>query len=433
MPSAIHWLFTLHLLLIVFDMFELQDNSEVYCWLKHQLEPHYSVVSDPQPGYFSESNYCYRVFRGQQLVWERAGDFRKLRPAELTQAAAELVASLRPPQPVSRPVRLEPDFPVASRLPPTRTGTDTTWFSSGRAAFAWALEGHATVRRLFLPTYVCWSLIDVLVSRFPEVELLFYPVNRDLQPSYPTGVEPADAVLFIHYFGHESDTPDVPGGCLLLEDCSHVPHGFSAESSGLAFGSLRKVYRTADGGFLRGSFNPPYEPDRKLDAWLRCEAADWKDLREAENMTDRHWKISDISSQSLSTVISSNDNQIAARRRKNNAFLVDNLTVGKPAAPYAAGECPLLHNRLLPAQADRDSLRSFLASHDIYCSVHWPAHPLLLQRQDQVDTTEAVWIQEHVLSIPVSQEYAAEDMDRICCVCDQWTRAGSARFPPSAA
>jgi dTDP-4-amino-4,6-dideoxygalactose transaminase len=100
---------------------------------------------------------------------------------------------------------------------------------------------------------------------------------------------------------------------------------------------------------------------------------------------------------------------------------------------YATDECPLLHNRLLPTTADRDSLRRFLASRDIYCSVHWPAHPLLRKIQDRVDTTDAIWVQDHVLSIPVSQDYGERDMERICEACHDWRRAGSARFNPSAA
>ena len=412
-------------------MFELQDNSEVYCWLRQQLEPHYTVVSDPRTGYFSEWFYAYRVLRDDQLVQEFTGDFRNLRPGELAQAATELVRDLMPPKQLAGPSGVEPDFPIASRLPPTRAGS--TWFSSGRAAFAWIVGEHLVPHRIYLPTYVCWSLINVLLTRFPRIELRFYPVNRQLEPCYPTNAEPSDAVLFVHYFGHESATPIVPDDCTLLEDCSHVLNRFQPRSNGLAFGSLRKVYRTADGGFVRGRFNPVYEPDRKLDAWLRCGAADWKDLREAENMTDRHWKIADISSQSLAAVLSGSDAQIAARREENEAFLVDHLTVGEPMKRYATDECPLLHNRLLPTTADRDSLRRFLASRDIYCSVHWPAHPLLRKIQDRVDTTDAVWIQDHVLSIPVSQDYGERDMERICDACHDWRRAGSARFNPSAA
>ena len=110
----------------------------------------------------------------------------------------------------------------------------------------------------------------------------------------------------------------IPEQCVLLEDCSHVPESFAAVSTGTAFGSLRKVYRVADGGFLRGRFNPLYEPSRKLDAWLRCEAADWRDLREAENMTDRDATISDIASQALSVILTADDLNIAARRRATN-------------------------------------------------------------------------------------------------------------------
>lgn len=412
-------------------MFEIHNNSEVYCWLKQQLEPRYSVVSSPNADYFSQWSYCYQVFDGPHLIKEFAGDFRNLQPGQLVRDAVNLVASLAPAGRRPHTGTTTDSYPVASRLPPART--NTTWFSSGRAAFAWLIGEEIQPRRIHLPTLICWSLVDVLRSRFPQIELAFFPVNRHLQPRFPVHFERDDALLFVHYFGYLSTEPAVPNGTTLLEDCSHLVSSFQPVSEGYAFGSLRKIYRTADGGYVRGGFNPVYEPNRKLDAWLRCEASDWRDLREAENMTDRHWSISDISSQSLAAVMNCDDQTVGSQRRQNESILARNLTVGSPVREYTNNECPLLHNRYLPTTSDRDSLKRFLAARQIYCSIHWPVHPLLMERQDQTDITEATWIQDHVLSIPVSHEYGPAEMDAICTACDEWARAGSARFGSSAA
>ncbi len=410
-------------------MFEPKDNSEVYCWLRHKLEPHYTVTAEPFPGYFSEWLYHYRVVRGNTVVSEFSGDFRKLQPGELVHAAKTLVESLpRTHNPQIRN-KTAAAVPLASRLPPERT--DTTWFSSGRSAFAWLIEEHVCPRRIYLPTLICWSLVNVLQERFPKTEVQFYSINRQLEPVYPEGLSDDEAILFVHYFGYEAPVPASSG--ILLEDCSHLPYTFQPVSNGYCFGSLRKVYRVADGGFLKGNFNPVYESDRPLDAWLRQEATDWRDLREAENMTDRHWQISDIASQSLAAVLSQDDSRIAIRRRQNESFLYEHLTAGKSIKPYGNSECPLLHNRYLSSQSERDSLRSFLSSQKIFTSIHWPAHPLLETVQDTVDCTDAFKIADHVLSFPVSQSFGEREMARICDACDAWLRAGSTRFGTPAA
>jgi hypothetical protein len=404
-------------------MFEPHDNSEVYCWLRHTLEPLYTVTAEPAPGYFSEWQYCYRITQGSTVVAEFSGDFRKLRPGELVDAASKLVDTLRRPF-EQRRSETATTLPVASRLPPHRT--DTTWFSSGRAAFAWLIQEHLRPRRIYVPSLICWSLVNVLENANPAVELQFYSVNRNLEPAYPNNLSSEDAILFVHYFGYEASVPESPG--MLLEDNSHLPYSRLPVSNGHCFGSLRKVYRVADGGFLRGRFNPVYAPDRHMDAWLRQEAADWRDLREAENMTDRHWKIADIAGQSLATVLSQDDSEIALRRRQNESFLYDHLTVGEPIKPYGDSECPLLHNRYMSSRAERDSLRDFLMTQQIFTSIHWPAHPLLQHIQDSVDCTDAFQIEDLALSFPVAQDFGEREMTGICKACDAWQRAGATRF-----
>lgn len=76
-------------------MFDIQHDSEVYCWLKVQLQPRYSVIAETQPGYFSEHLFCYRVFDGETLLSELRGDFRELEPGSLVKSAQHIVEQLR--------------------------------------------------------------------------------------------------------------------------------------------------------------------------------------------------------------------------------------------------------------------------------------------------------------------------------------------------
>jgi hypothetical protein len=312
--------------------------------------------------------------------------------------------------------------PIASRLPPDRTGP--TYFSTGRAAFAFLIEDIVRPRRVYLPTFICWSLVSAMQRRFPDVELDFYTVNRRLECEYPDSLTDDDALVFVHYFGHRCVEPQRDNGGTLLEDLSHTLISKPATSGRYVFGSLRKMYRVADGGFVRGRFNPVYESSRRLDAWLRHNATDWRDMREAENMTDRSWSIQDIDSQSLAVVLSTDERQVQQRRQENDQFLTGNLTIGQPLIRYGASDCPLLHNRLLDTTEERDSLRSFLAQRGIFCSLHWPTHPELLARQDSVDISDALWLERHILSIPLAEHFPVSDMERICAACDEWQHAG---------
>ncbi|MEZ6062818.1 MAG: hypothetical protein R3C19_20945 [Planctomycetaceae bacterium] len=405
-----------------------ESDLDTCCFLKQHLEPRFRVVAEPSAQYYSEWQYRYRILDGDRLLHELHGDFRDTEPGSLITAAKTIVANLAngtaqsdgcDSQWQARPTSL----PIASRLPPERT--ETTYFSSGRAAFAWLIGQVVRPRCVYLPSFVCWSLISAMQRRFPDSTLKFYPVDRDLSCRFPAAVDEASALVFVHYFGHRCAAPNPVEGLTLLEDASHLPLEHGISTADYVFGSLRKAYRTADGGFLRGRFNPVYEPDRRTDAWLRLQARDWRDMREAENMTDRDWSIADISSQSLAVVLQTDTDRVRQQRHANDTFLSQHVNVGRPLIQFRSDDCPLLHNRLLDSRRDRDDLRSYLASRGVFCSIHWPTHPYLLQRQDDFDVTDAVWLESHVLSIPLSEHLDARQLETICNACDDWQRSGS--------
>ena len=404
-------------------------DPEAYCFLRQHLEPRFLVTAEPSASYFSEWQYCYRIFDGDRLRHELQGDIRTDAPGKLWTAARKVVAALadeagRVEERAPQSAGAAASFPIASRLPPDQT--DTTYFSSGRAAFAYLVGTVIRPRSVYLPTFVCWSLISAMQRRFPDVELRFYSVDQQLNCRFPDAPDNASALVFIHYFGHRATAPASTSveHVAMLEDRSHLPLSGEQCTGDYAFGSLRKVYRAADGGFLLGRFNPVYEPAAKADTWLRLQARDWKDMREAENMTDRDWPITDISSQSLAVVLSADHATIKQRRLAHNRFLESHLSAGRPLLRFGQDDCPLLHNRVLETREERDELRSFLASRGVFCSIHWPVHPLLQERQDEVDVTDAIWLADHCLSIPLSERFGERELEAICTACDDWMRSG---------
>ena len=411
--------------------FEITDEHQTFCWLRARLEPRYRVVAEPDASYYSEHRFCYRVYDGDKLLREFRGDFRTLVPQTLLSAARALVGLLEANSVIAdtsgedRAVEGANSQPekrlIASRLVPLRQ--PATYFSSGRAAFTWMIRDAIRPKRVWLPTFVCWSLIQAMQQRFPQTPLMFYSVDRKLHCQWPQTTEPGDALVYIHYFGHVSEQPNVSSECVLLEDVSHQLIPRSDVGDYWRFGSLRKTFRIADGGVVHGLHSPVYEPDDGLSTWLRGCSRDWRDLREAENMMDRGWRVSDMSSQSLAQMLASDPVKMAEQRCANQRFLQAHLAVGEPLLTFRADEVPLLHNILMPDTESRNSLRSFLAARGIFCSIHWPLHPVL-QNATQVDAEDAAWLENHVLSIPVADDFDLSDMTRIVEAAREWSEAG---------
>jgi len=141
---------------------------------------------------------------------------------------------------------------------------------------------------------------------------------------------------------------------------------------------------------------------------------------EAENMMDRDWALCDISSQSLAVLLTVDRGQVSERRRSNEAVLHEHFPVGTPMRAFAGHETPMIHNRLMPSTAERDALRAHLAERSIFTSIHWPTHPRVLAEQDRVDITGALWLEQHVVSIPVAEDYDSADMERIVEAASSW-------------
>ena len=310
---------------------------------------------------------------------------------------------------------------IASKLPPQHT--EYTYFNSGRSAFAYLIGQIVKPTKVYLPAFTCWSLVSTMQKRFPEIDVEFYSIGRDLTCRFPSHVASSEAIVFIHFFGYVNNDrlPSCDG--TLIEDTSHSYLSEIDLRGDFVFGSYRKITRVGDGGYLHGFHNPVYEPSRKLDTWLRYESTDWRDMREAENMLDRDWQICDISSQSLALLMAQDKIQIRRQRQENEKWLFEHLSAGRPLQQFKGHECPLLHQRLFDSTEERDSLRSFLATKNIFCSIHWPTHPLVAA--SQCDASDAFWMEAHSMAIPVSSEYSLNDMKLVVDAVKEWENAGA--------
>ena len=135
---------------------------------------------------------------------------------------------------------------------------------------------------------------------------------------------------------------------------------------------------------------------------------------------DRDWQITDISGQSLAIILTANHDLIRRKRQANERFLAENISIGKPLLTYRPNECPLLHNRLLETQQERDSLRGFLAAKGVFTSIHWPTHPNV--KHSNCDIDDVLLLETHIISIPVSHDYNLNDMEYIAECIEEWQK-----------
>ena len=75
--------------------FKPANNSEVYCFLKHTLEPRYRVIAEPSTEYYSEWKYCYRIFEDEELLYELKGDLLAIPDGELVNRAVRITQELQ--------------------------------------------------------------------------------------------------------------------------------------------------------------------------------------------------------------------------------------------------------------------------------------------------------------------------------------------------
>ncbi|MCF8222797.1 MAG: hypothetical protein K9J25_06585 [Bacteroidales bacterium] len=300
---------------------------------------------------------------------------------------------------------------IGSKLPPVHV--DKTYFNFGRSAFAYLIEEIIKPNKVYLPAFTCWSLVSTMQKRFSDIELEFYNVEKDLKCNYPKTIEKDEVLVFIHYFGNENKQPlPKKNGGVILEDISHALASKIEYRGDYIFGSLRKSMKVADGGIIINHFfNPIYEKGNNLDSWLRYEATDWKDMREAENMIDRHWKIRDISSQSLEVFLATNLDLVKKQRFNNEKYLYNNIKIGEPLLNFSENEAPLVHNRIMNTQDERDHIRKELSKKGIFTSIHWPTHEVV--RKYSNSFPDVLWLEKRIISIPVSQDFNLNDMDFI--------------------
>jgi hypothetical protein len=74
--------------------FAILSDLDFYCFLKAHLPAQYTIVSEPQKSYYSEWDFCYKIFKNDVLVEEYNGNFKSIAKGFLVQEAMEILKKI---------------------------------------------------------------------------------------------------------------------------------------------------------------------------------------------------------------------------------------------------------------------------------------------------------------------------------------------------
>lgn len=306
-------------------------------------------------------------------------------------------------------------------------------FSNARSALS-ALLKESDPPRLFLPAYICQSVVDACVEA--NCAIIYYGLNDSLEPDVPfleRIAKTGDAILAVNYFGRSA------GDCFItfankhpeitfIEDCAQSFDTGQKPWGNWRLFSPRKLVGVADGGFIvhTGSGPAPYSilPDRAINpeadiiwkaALLRAEDPDgtsndlWHSInqqREKSIKVNRQ-RITDLSHETLTKL---NASAIASKRRSNYTTLHKQLS---SIALYKNNELkgvPFGYPVRVEAER-RDVLAAVLIAERIFHAIHWSTLP----------SPAAAFPREHslsreILTLPCDQRYDDQDMARIAAI-----------------
>ena len=69
----------------------ITSDLEFYCYLKVNMPIGFSIVSEPSAGYYSQHQFCYKIYRGTELLSTISGDFTKMQRGFLVSKAQSIL------------------------------------------------------------------------------------------------------------------------------------------------------------------------------------------------------------------------------------------------------------------------------------------------------------------------------------------------------
>jgi len=299
-----------------------------------------------------------------------------------------------------------------------------------------ALQTRA-VRRAYLPSYCCHTMIEPFVSK--GIDVVFYDVfftDSGIDCDFAEDND-CDLVFLMDYFGFRDvkTTPRATGqkakGKCVVYDATHSLFCENMDYSAYdyVFGSFRKWFGVnagfcaKQGGWLAfpdltqnnaytQKRNTAFEDKMQFMAGKPMEKQQFLNVfSQAEESLETDYIGYGPDEQSLQLLKTVNVDFIRQKRRENAAFTIaaiNQMASSAVCSPYRQvrkGECPLF----VPLQVDgkvRGELRRKLIETRVYLPIHWPLSDL----HDTNNISAELYAAE--LSFVCDQRYDGDDMER---------------------
>lgn len=309
-------------------------------------------------------------------------------------------------------------------------GEAISYVESGRQALrlaAGALRSQG-FDQLFVPRHHCESMTQAFVAEGWTIRLL--PVGRDLQVSARTvrehvGPPGRGVILHAPYFGQveKGDLLEVladleRGGVPVIVDETHRTAAPTLHAGRIRVASLRKLLPVPDGAYVAGlrsrarrvaassgAAEIRLEAMIRKSSYIRSGGREPSDHRAmfaaAEDVTDSNLLPARMSTFSSELVRRLDYQRISRQRQENAQAFVAALGASHYTVVAPVGDPGTTPSHIVLSGNEIAGLRAFLASHGVFCPVHWPRPPGI----------DGEW-RTDVISVPVDHRYLPEDMER---------------------
>jgi dTDP-4-amino-4,6-dideoxygalactose transaminase len=318
--------------------------------------------------------------------------------------------------------------------------TKATFLSGGQSAIRFIIENinFKNSDVILMPSYLCSTILYSLIEKGINYE--FYGIKKDLSidlDNLEAKIKKFSpkAIFVIDYFGfyHNNETITFINSCKskgirIIEDAVQMLWFNKRKFSGdYVFNSYRK-FLPIDGSIVLCDNIGNYEWFRddyyklvnkaRMDKTLYNrynigEEKDFLDLfRQAEEEYYKRNKIMALDKNSFYMLSKINKEYIFKKRIENYVYLYEKLSrifdtqilnsIEKITDNVPLGLPILIKNR--------NSIRKYLASKNIFCPVHWNINEIDFKGNKFNDS---MYLSDNILTIPIDHRYDFEDLDRV--------------------
>lgn len=330
-------------------------------------------------------------------------------------------------------------YPVNISLEKRNISRNVYTYASGRVALyniLQTLEIKKKINNVFLPDYLCYSLIYVVKKIGLSIKL--YRLEEDLTPNIKSIADSCtehDAIVIINYFGLLDceliiqKLRELGEKIIIIQDNVQAPFAMDLKTSAdFSFSSFRKALPVPDGACVFSREMKLHQPTTESEFFLyklgggilkgidlhnqHLDKIYLELFEKGEQLLDSAYD-SDMSSFSKNYLFTDSWRSLSIQRKKNANVLLSGLSqMGVetlfPIEKFIEDDFDIRVPLFIPVLLDRrDKVRKAMFAENVFCPIHWPIE----SSEYKLKTGEKIFMQE--LSLVVDQRYNESDMCRI--------------------